>query len=148
MVSSRPPEEAEEGDLWFSSTDLELLIRYDEYWVPSSLPLSLDTDPNFLALAAEVDTNHTSVSSEIQTVNNRITSIVNDHIRNYDLQIDEEVFGIKLVDDNGVSTNIPLGGTGGISVSRVNGVVTFDGTSLETELQNVVANYTTPSTAL
>lgn len=144
VVSSRPPEEAEEGDLWFSSTDLELLIRYDEYWVPSSLPLSLDTDPNFLALAAEVDTNHTSVSSEIQTVNNRITSIVNDHIRNYDLQIDEEVFGIKLVDDNGVSTNIPLGGTGGISVSRVNGVVTFDGTSLETELQNVVANYTTP----
>jgi hypothetical protein len=143
VISPTPPTEAEEGDLWYSSRDLELLIHYDSYWVPATLPLALDSDPNFLELVADFEDSNAAFTYQLDAVNTRITSLQNEELRSYDLSIDNELLGIKLTDDLGASETVPLGGTGGISVNDVNGVITVDGSSLETAIQNIFNDYTT-----
>ena len=140
-VSDSPPEEAEEGDLWYSTATLELLVRYDEFWVPTSVPLV--SDPNFVSLANLVDSNLESVTALIGTTNDRITSLENEPHKSYDLEVDNATQGIKLVDELGVSSSVPFIGEGGISVSPVNGAITVDGSSLETSILNVISTYTT-----
>ena len=43
VVDDNPPEDAEEGDLWFDTTRLELFVRYQDAWVTTS-PLGVRID--------------------------------------------------------------------------------------------------------
>ncbi len=139
-VSDSAPSDPEEGDLWYRTSTLELLIRYDGFWVPSSV--SLVSDPNLTALATTVDTLNTNLTAQIQNQGNRLITLENEPHKSYDLKIDNATFGIELVDELGVSSSVPLAATGGLSVSNSNGVITYDASTLESQLSNVVNTYT------
>lgn len=139
-VSSTPPENAEEGDLWYSSNNLELLVRYDNFWVPSSVPLV--TDPNFVALASTVETVNSTLSAQIQATSQRITALEDEPHKSYDLSINNANFGIKLVDELGSQSTVKVAAEGGLSVSNKDNAITISGSDLETALTNVVNTYT------
>ena len=141
-VSANPPADAEEGDLWFSSNTLELLVRYETFWVPASVPLV--SDPNFLTLESAVDSLTASVNAKIAAAGIRLDHLENEPHKVYKLEIDNSIVGIKLTDELGYKSNVPIVATDGLSVINQNGAITIDASSLKNSLQNISDTYTNP----
>ena len=141
-ISADPPENAEEGDLWFSSKTLELLVRYETFWVPASVPLV--SDPNFVTLETSVNSLTASVNAKLAAAGMRLDHLENEPHKVYELEIDNANFGIKLTDELGQKSNVLIAATNGVAVSNRNGAITFDGSLLKESLQNIVDTYTNP----
>lgn len=139
-VSATPPSDAEEGDLWFSTVSLELLVRYETFWVPSSIPLT--SDPNFVSLATTVNVVKSGLEGQITSAVNRISHLEEEPHHAYTLEPDYAASGIKLVDEGGDSNSISFKGKGGIIVNISDQGITYDTSALTNKLNAVQSDYT------
>ena len=142
-VSSASPSNPQEADLWYSTDTLELFVRYNNFWVPSSLPLV--SDPNFISLSSAVSALDSELTARIDAANSRLSTLEQEPHKSYTLGIDNAQLGIKLTDEEGLVNNVSMQGAGGILVANVGGVLTYDGSSLQSSITNIESTYTTPA---
>jgi len=142
-TSTTPPADSREGDLWFDSDRLELMIKYDNYWVSSALPLTDNTDFNILSTA--VAANATSNRTKIEGVENRITVLENKPAHTVTLSANTS--GLVLTDSQGKNSSVTLAGASGIEVIKSGGTgFIIDAQNLKTSLEECIV--TSNNTAL
>jgi hypothetical protein len=119
-----PPSESQEGDLWYNTNKLQMLVRYDDAWVASAIPVVLDD--SFVALTNTVEANRLT---SVQAVNNVIAlveQVANRPERVFGLGYDTNEEGIQLTDSKGDSHLVKFQGQNGISID-----VTHDGIKVD-----------------
>lgn len=135
-TSTTPPIASVEGDLWFDTDRLELMVKYDSYWVTSNLPLTDNTDFNLLS--STVQANAVSFNSTTNAVNARITAIENAPARVLTLSADTSA--LVFSDSEGKSSQVSLTGRNGIDVIKSGGAgFIIDALSLKTELTAAIS---------
>ena len=60
-MSDTPPADVKEGDLWYNTNKLQMLVRYDGAWVASAIPLVLDD--SFVALSKPLKQTRRGIAS-------------------------------------------------------------------------------------
>ena len=131
-MSDTPPNEAVDGDLWYNTVKLQMLIRYDGAWVASAIPLVLDD--SFVALSNTVEANREAAA---QAVNNAIALIEQIGARperRFGLTYDANEEGIQLTDSKGDSHVVKFKGADGINVNVTNTGIQIDASALSNEL--------------
>ena len=142
-TSTTPPADSREGDLWFDSDRLELMIKYENYWVSSALPLTDNTDFNILSTV--VASNATSNRTKIEGVENRITVLENKPAHTVTLSANTS--GLVLTDSQGKNSSVTLAGASGIEVIKSGGTgFIIDAQNLKTSLEECIV--TSNNTAL
>ena len=134
-MSDTPPDSATEGDLWYNTTSLQMLIRYDEAWVASAIPLVLDD--SFLDLSNTVEINRDVAAAGVADALNQIEQLANRPERVFTLGYDANEDGIQLLDSKGSSQLIKLRGAGGINVDVTNQGVQIDASSITNSLNTL-----------
>ena len=136
-TSTTPPTDSQVGDLWFDTDRLELMIKYDGYWVTSALPLTDNTD--FNTLTATVQTNSTQYNSRVQSVESRIAAIEDKPLRTLTLNADTS--SLLLTDSEGKDSSVTFVGANGIEVIKSGGTgFIIDGQSLKSSLEACIVS--------
>lgn len=131
-TSTTPPADSQEGDLWFDTDRLELMIKYDSYWVTSNLPLTDNTDFNLLSNT--VQANALSFNSKSTSADSRISALENAPVRVLSLSTDSSALVLK--DSQGKDSTVSLVGANGIDVIKSGGTgFIIDAYNLKTELE-------------
>lgn len=131
-TSTTPPADSQEGDLWFDTDRLELMIKYDSYWITSNLPLTDNTDFNLLTTT--VQTNALSFNAKSTSADTRITALENAPVRVLSLNADSSAIILK--DSEGKDSSVSLTGANGIDVIKSGGTgFIIDAYNLKTELE-------------
>jgi len=140
-MSDTPPADVTEGDLWYNTNKLQMLIRYDGAWVDSAIPLVLDD--SFVALSNTVEANRELAA---QAVNNAIALIEQIGARperRYGLSYDLNENGIQLTDSKGDSHIVKFAGADGININVTNRGIQIDASALSNQihaLEQIVAS--------
>ena len=140
-MSDTPPADVTEGDLWYNTNKLQMLIRYDGAWVASAIPLVLDD--SFVALSNTVEANRELAA---QAVNNAIALIEQIGARperRFGLSYDLNENGIQLTDSKGDSHIVKFAGADGININVTNSGIQIDASALSNEihaLEQIVAS--------
>ena len=96
FMSDTPPVQPEEGDLWYNTVKLQMLVRYDGAWVASAIPLVLDD--SFVALSNTVEANREYAAQAVANAITLIEQVANRPERVFGLGYDINEDGIQLTD--------------------------------------------------
>ena len=131
-MSDIPPTSSEEGDLWYNTTKLQMLVRYDDAWVASAIPVVLDD--SFVDLVNTVEANKVEASQAVSNAINLIEQIGARPERTFGLHYDVNENAIQLSDSKGDPHSIELTGQHGVNVEVTPTGINFDASALSNEL--------------
>ena len=140
-MSDNPPSESEEGDLWYNTNKLQMLVRYDGAWVASSIPMVLDE--SFITLSNQVEANRVTSANAVNSAVNLINQVANRPERVFGLGYDTNEEGIQLTDSKGDSHLVKFSGQNGINIDVTHEGINVDASALNdalTALQQTVAS--------
>ena len=141
FMSDNPPSESEEGDLWYNTNKLQMLVRYDGAWVASSIPMVLDE--SFITLSNQVEANRVTSANAVNSAVNLINQVANRPERVFGLGYDTNEEGIQLTDSKGDSHLVKFSGQNGINIDVTHEGINVDASALNdalTALQQTVAS--------
>ena len=141
FMSDTPPATTEEGDLWYNTVKLQMLVRYDGAWVASAIPLVLDD--SFVALSNTVEANREHASQEVANAIALIEQVANRPERIFGLSYDVNEDGIQLTDSKGQGHLVKFQGSNGINVDVTSNGIQIDASDLTNSfaaLQQMVAS--------
>ena len=139
FVSASSPVDPNEGDLWYTTNTLELLVRFDSFWVPSAIPLT--SDPNFVGLASEVNITKSTLEAKINSAVSRVEALEDEDHKVYSLSVTGAP-GIKLTDEGGDSDTISFQAGAGLTVTRTDSSITYSASGLQNQINLINGNYT------
>ena len=131
-MSDTPPTEAEEGDLWYNTNKLQMLIRYNDGWSTSAIPLV--QDDSFTALSNTVEHNREEAASAVANAVDLIDQVANRPERVYSLGYDLNEDAIQLVDSKGDNHLVKVRGQGGINIDVTGDGIQIDASTLSNAL--------------
>ena len=131
-MSDTPPADVEEGDLWYNTNKLQMLIRYDGAWIASAIPLVLDD--SFVTLSNTVEANRESAEQAVNNVIALIEQVASRPERKFGLHYDINEEGIQLTDSKGDSHIVKFAGVDGINVNVTNTGIQIDASQLSNEI--------------
>lgn len=140
-MSDTPPTSSTEGDLWYNTNKLQMLVRYDGAWVASSIPMVLDE--NFVTLSNTVEANRVTAANAVNSAVNLINQVANRPERVFGLGYDTNEEGIQLTDSKGDSHLVKFQGQNGISIDVTHEGIKVDASALNdalSALQQTVAS--------
>ena len=124
FMSDIPPTTSEEGDLWYNTNKLQMLVRYDGAWVASAIPVVLDE--GFVDLTNTVETNRITAAQAVNNAIALIEQVASRPERVFGLGYDVNEDGIQLTDSKGDSHLVKFQGQGGVNID-----VTHDGIKVD-----------------
>ena len=131
-----PPQQSEEGDLWYNTTKLQMLVRYDGAWVASAIPVVLDE--GFVNLTNTVEFNRQAAATGLQGALAQIHELSNRPERLYRIAYDVVEQGIELVDTKGTDKYlIKFEGDEGINVDVTALGIKIDASGLVNDLRQL-----------
>ena len=131
-MSDTPPADVEEGDLWYNTNKLQMLIRYDGAWIASAIPLVLDD--SFVTLSNTVEANRELAEQAVNNVIALIEQVASRPERKFGLHYDINEEGIQLTDSKGDSHIVKFAGVDGINVNVTNTGIQIDASQLSNEI--------------
>ena len=134
FMSDVPPATPEEGDLWYNTARLQMLVRYDGAWVASAIPLVLDD--SFVALSNTVENNRVIAASGLQNALAKIHEISHRPERLY--RITYDVAGQSILLSNTKDNDehkIHFSGSNGVNVDVTGTGIKIDASSLHDDLR-------------
>lgn len=132
-MSDTPPNGAVEGDLWYNTNKLQMLVNYDDAWVASAIPLVLDD--SFIALNSKVESNHQEIKAGLQSALAKIHEVSNRPERQYRLIYDVAKEAVALVNTKTSDEFlIKFDGNDGINVNVTGTGIQIDASALSNEL--------------
>ena len=134
-MSDTPPADVEEGDLWYNTNKLQMLIRYDGAWIASAIPLVLDD--SFVTLSNTVEANRESAAQAVNNAINLIEQLGARPERVFGLHYDVNENAIQLSDSKGAPHSIELSGQHGINVEVTPTGIKFDASALSSQLSTL-----------
>lgn len=135
FMSDTPPATPEEGDLWYNTVKLQMLVRYDDAWVASAIPLVLDD--SFVALSNTVEFNREQAAQAVANAITLIEQVANRPERVFGLGYDINEDGIQLTDSKGPSHLVKFSGASGININVTNNGIQIDASELSNELDSL-----------
>ena len=133
-MADTPPADAVEGDLWYNTARLQMLIRYDGAWVASAIPLVLDD--SFISLSNTVDNNRLVAEAGLQNALAKIHEVSNRPERLY--RITYDVAGQSILLSNTKDNDehkIHFSGSNGVNVDVTGTGIKIDASSLHDDLR-------------
>ena len=141
-----PPQSPNEGDFWYDTLNIQLLVSYDNQWVPTALPLTAQTD--FQQLTEQVVHLTAKQLADIAGLRTRLDQYSALPHNTYQLFTDDNALigkpaatGIYLRDQKGVEEVVRLTGDHGVDVTSTDGEITFSAQGLATQINSIVNNY-------
>ena len=134
-MSDTPPADVTEGDLWYNTNKLQMLIRYDGAWIASAIPLVLDD--SFVTLSNTVEANRESAAQAVNNAINLIEQLGARPERVFGLHYDVNENAIQLSDSKGAPHSIELSGQHGINVEVTPTGIKFDASALSSQLSTL-----------
>jgi len=141
-----PPQNPNEGDFWYDTLNIQLLVSYDNQWVPTALPLTAQTD--FQQLTAQVAQVRNKSIADIALINSRLHQYEQLPHNTYWLYTDENQIiqkpastGIYLRDQNGLEAKVLFTGSDGIAVTSIDGSIDISAQAIETQIGQIIDNY-------
>jgi len=133
FMSDSPPHQPEEGDLWYNTMKLQMLVRYDGAWVASAIPLVLDD--SFVSLSNTVEHNREEAAAGLRDALAQIHEVANRPERLYRMVYDVAEQGIQLVNTKTTEKFlIKLDGSEGVNVNVTGNGIQIDASALSNEL--------------
>ena len=133
FMSDTPPLQPEEGDLWYNTMKLQMLVRYDGAWVASAIPLVLDD--SFVSLSNTVEHNREVAAEGLRDALAQIHEVSNRPERLYRMVYDVAEQGIQLVNTKTTEKFlIKLDGSDGVNVNVTGTGIQIDASALSNEL--------------
>ena len=124
-MSDTPPVQPEEGDLWYNTMKLQMLVRYDGAWVASAIPLVLDD--SFVSLSNTVESNREVAAAGLRDALAQIHEVANRPERLYRMVYDVAEQGIQLVNTKTTEKFlIKLDGSDGVNVNVTGNGIQID----------------------
>ena len=152
-MSELPPASPNNGDFWYDTVNLRLLVHYDGSYVPTAIPLTNDDD--FNALSTTVAGNfslHGGLINAIETEINRLKSLPH---HTYSITTDKNInihspkpVGLYVGNDDNEFTGTEIKGINGASVSTTLNTLTIDTGSLSSAIQVIQNDYLTSTDKL
>ena len=134
-MADTPPSEAVDGDLWYNTSRLQMLVRYDGAWVASAIPLVLDD--NFVELTNTVEDNRVAAERAVANTISLIERVASRPERVFGLNYDVNEDAIQLSDSKGAPHQIKLKGVNGIDVNVTPTGIQFDASTLQNALETL-----------
>ena len=131
-MSDTPPSQVEEGDLWYNTNKLQMLIRYNDAWSASAIPLV--QDDTFAALSNTVEQNREAAAAAVANAIGLIDQVANRPERVYSLGYDLNEDAIQLVDSKGDNHLVKVRGQGGINIDVTSDGIQIDASALSNAL--------------
>ena len=145
-MNSVPPQNPDEGDFWYDTLNIQLLVSYDDQWVPTALPLTAQTD--FQLLTQQVTHLSAKQVADVAGLKTRLDQYSALPHNTYQLFTDDNSLigkpaatGIYLRDQKGVEEVVRLTGDHGVDVTSTDGEITFSAQGLATQINTIVNNY-------
>lgn len=135
FMSDTPPTGSVEGDLWYNTNKLQMLVRYDGAWVASSIPMVLDE--SFITLSNTVESNRVTAANAVNSAVNLINQVANRPERVFGLGYDTNEDGIQLTDSKGESHLVKFQGTNGITVDVTHDGINVDASGINNAIQSL-----------
>jgi len=137
-IGSTAPANPNPGDLWYLENRLELLVYFDNYWVPASTPLADNTD--FQSLSNTVSSQYGVTQTRFGHCETRLTTLENAPLRQLSLGTDYNESALVLNDSKASASSVKFLGSNGIDVSVNGSSISIDGTELEQSISNLIAS--------
>ena len=135
FMSDTPPTTSVEGDLWYDTTKLQMLVRYDGAWVASAIPMVLDD--SFVALTNTVEANRLTAEQEVSNAINLIGQVANRPERVFSLGYDIIQDGIQLIDSKGDNHLVKFQGHNGINIDVTPSGIQVDASAISNALSTL-----------
>ena len=136
-MGDTPPADAGEGDLWYNTSRLQMLVRYDEAWVATSIPLVLEN--NFVELTNSVEANDNAAKQRHETAIRLIEQVASRPERRFSLALDHNEEALQLIDSKGPGNTIKFAGKNGVSVDVTPEGINFDASALKSQIEGLEA---------
>ena len=136
-VSDSAPTITADGELWYNSTTLQLHVSTLGSWETSTPDFS--TQSEFTSLENDVSNLSASTSSQITSLDTRVTTLESATPTTYSLTTPS---GLRLVDSNGVASDVSVVSTGGTTVTFGSNSISFDSSALATDISALQVDIT------
>ena len=147
-MSELPPNSPNNGDFWYDTVNLRLLVHYDGSYVPTAIPLTNDDD--FTALSTTVAGNFSLHGGLINAIETEINGLKALPHHTYSITTDKNInihapkpVGLYVGNDDNEFTGTEIKGINGASVSTTLNTLTIDTGALSSAIQVIQNDYLT-----
>ena len=131
-VSETQPSITGDGELWYNSNTLQLYVSTGGVWETSTPDFSQASE--FTTLQSDLSTLSSTTSTQITGLDTRVATLESHSDVTYTLATPS---ALRLIDSNGVLTDIAITGSGGTSITFGSNAIDVDTSALESDISTL-----------